>query len=575
MRFSRRRNQSLLVLPLLVVSALAGGVWLAAQQVPPAPPPTPAAVLRVTTRLVLVDVVVTDRDGRPVTDLKPEDFTLLEDGHPQPISTFSLEQPGRPAEERSAPPPKLPPDVYTNRPEYRLAPGPLTILLLDVLNTPARDQAYAREQMLRYLATQLKPGQRTAILVLGNSLLLLQDFTTDPRLLQAALQKLRPQTSAALGREEATTEIPVQVADMVPQAVVQNLQRMEAEYVAVATDSRVAMTLAALRAIARATAGYPGRKNLIWVSASFPFVLIPEQAENFDLFRSYADEMRRTANQLTDAQVAVYPVDARGLVGYTIADASDSGRQRFGGRVRSGGGFGDQVARNNQMLVDTQHTMRQIAADTGGRAFTNRNDIDQAVALGTTDGSTYYTLGYYPQDKAWDGKFRRIQVKVARKRLEVRHRRGYYAVDPIARPEETPAKEKEAELLAALSDPLPPNLVTFLAHVPPPTGSAVTIEFSVDAHTLAFEEVEEGRQHCNVDFLAAAFSPEGKVVKSASQTVDARLRPETFTRARQEGLPFRLQLELDPGRYQMRLIVRDNRTGMLGTVDVPLLVGQP
>lgn len=571
MRRGRSGSQSFRYGELLILLVLAGAVWLAAQQ---PPPQAPSTVLRVTTRLVLVDVVVTDHDGRPVTDLKPEDFTLLENNKPQPIATFSLEQPGPPAAARAEPLPKLPADVYTNRPEYRLPPGPLTILLLDLLNTPARDQAYAREQMLHYLSTQLQPGQRTAILVLGNNLYLLQDFTTDPRLLQEALQKLHPQTSAALAREEATTEIPSQIADVVRASVVQNLQRVEAEYIAAATDSRVAMTLGALRAIARATAGYPGRKNLIWVSAAFPFVLIPEQAEDFNLYRSYADDMRRTANQLTDAQVAVYPVDARGLVGFTVADAADSGRDRIGGHVRSGPGFGDQVGRSNQMLVDTQHSMRQIAADTGGRAFINRNDIDQAVALGIADGSTYYTLGYYPQDKTWDGKFRRIEVKLARHGLGVRHRRGYYALDPLARPEQTPEKEKEAALLAVLSDPLPPNLVTFLAHVPPPEGGKLAIEFNVDAQSLSFEEVE-GRQHANVDFLVAAFSPEGKVVKSASDTVDARLRPETSARVRQEGLPFRLELELGPGRYQLRLVVRDNRTGWLGTVDVPLVVGQP
>ncbi|MGH9788205.1 MAG: VWA domain-containing protein [Candidatus Acidiferrales bacterium] len=286
---------------------------------PPARPPAgrsdiPAAVLRITTRLVLVDVVVTDKDNRPVTGLTRDDFVLLEDGAPQTISTFSFESPASRAAGRPAPPP-LPENVYTNRPEYRMPPGPLTILLLDALNTPATDQSFARQKMLEYLETQLLPNQRTAILGLTTSILILQDFTTDPALLKAAVRKHLPQTSAALAREEGGVEIPEFIASALPEEALQNIERFETESSAVALDSRVKTTLAALRIIARAVAGYPGRKNLIWVSAAFPFTFIPEDSENYDLLRFYADDIRRTAGSLTDAQVAVYPVDARGLVG--------------------------------------------------------------------------------------------------------------------------------------------------------------------------------------------------------------------------------------------------------------------
>lgn len=567
---------------------LASGGWLAAQQAPPQK--LPATVLRVTTRLVLVDVVVTDKKGRPVTDLSQEEFALLENGRPQQIAVFSLTAPAREAAARPVPPP-LPAHTYTNKPEYHQPPGPLTILLLDMLNTPVLDQAYARDQMLRYLTTQVQPDQRIAIMALTNSLLLLQDFTSDPRLLQAALKARRPQPSVQLAREQPSFN-PDTIAQLgdVPPTVLENIERFEEEQAAAALDIRVATTLAALQAIADATAGYSGRKNLIWVSAAFPFAIIPEEASSSSVFRSYADEMRRTAAALTDAQVAVYPVDARGLVGYELGLAAESGRDRRG-RLRMGPGVGEEILRRSRTLQDSHSTMREIAEDTGGRAFVNRNDIDAAVALSVADGSTYYTLGYYPEKEQWDGKFRKIDVKLARKGLALRHRRGYYAADPSqvrlrpARKKEKKAKgqapeksAKDLELLGALYSPLPATLITFQAHVPPPVPAAratVPIEFLVDSDALSFEADAQGRQYCSLDFLAAAFTPDGRVAAHLSQTLDGWLGPDTYPHVRQQGLRFQMQLELEPGRYLLRLLVRDNRTGMLGSTDIPLVLEKP
>lgn len=561
------------------------GATLALAQQPPSPD-LPATVLRVTTRLVLVDVVVTDKDGKPVKGLTRDDFQISEDGKPQRLATFSFESPfERPAMQ----PEPLPPNVYTNRPEYRMPPGPLTILLLDALNTPVREQAYARDQMLRYLKTQLKPDQRTAIFALGNQLFLLQNFTTDPGLLQAALDKFLLKPSVALQREEADTPLPPEgvalLAALAPQMLA-NLQRFETERAFALRDSRIQMTLAVLRAIARGTAGYRGRKNLIWVSAAFPFVLVPERPEDFDLYRTHTEDMRRTATILTDAQVAVYPVDARGLVGFTMADASISGRNAAG-QAMAGGEFGTVLDAQISDVTGSHQTMEKLAEDTGGKAYYNRNDIDTAMELSVADGSTYYSLGYYPEKEKWDGKFRRIEVKLAREGVKVRHRRGYYAFDPFDRPKpkevkgDKDTKIKDEELLAALGDPLPATVVTFLAHVPPPPaplpgfGAPVTVRFLVDAKTLSFEETSDGRRRFDADFLVAAFAPDGKVAKSLNHTVGAPLSAPSYARALEQGLRYEMKLELEPGSYQLRLIVRDNRTGLVGTADVPLVVSKP
>ncbi len=584
---------------LLVFSGAAPAQQPAPPQAGPAPQKAgrtdvPAAVLRVTTRLVLVDVVVTDKDNRPATGLTRDDFVLLEDGKPQTISTFAFESPAVRAAGQPQPPP-LPPNVYTNRPEYRMPPGPLTVLLLDALNTPVTDQSFARQKMLEYLETQLLPNQRTAILALAENILVLQDFTADPALLKAAVRKHLPQTSAALAREEGGLEVPELIASAVPAEVLANIERFETESSAVALDSRVKTTLAALRVVARAVAGYPGRKNLIWVSAAFPFSFIPEDSENYDLLRIYSDEIRRTASTLTDAQVAVYPVDARGLVGAIGAQlptALESGRSSVG-RVAIGRDAGTAMDNRLRPMLDSQHTMKQIADATGGRAFLNRNDIDRAVTLSVEDGSTYYTLGYYPEDKSWNGKFRKLQVKPNRDGLRVRHRRGYYAIDPTepfrsdtGRKKDEPTgeidsvEERRAELRAALSNPLPATAVTFRVGVPPPApaaaGNAAKVEcrFLVDAHTISFVE-NAGAQQSSLDFLVVAFDPQGKGVTSSYQTVETSLPPERYHWTKENGLPYALSLELAPGRYQLRLVVRDNRTGLVGTADASVLIGEP
>lgn len=571
---------------LLTVLAVGTAAWLFAQSAPRADIPAP--VLRVTTRLVLLDVVVVDKDGRPVTDLTEPEFTLLDNGNPQKIAVFSFEQP---AKQPPEPLPLLPPNVFTNEPSYRTPPGPLTILLLDLLNTPLEDQAYSREQMLRYLKTQLQPDQRVAILALTRQLHLLQDFTSDPRLLLAAMERIRTKpVPTGTGPEDNPDMLLAMIAQAQGwgpnafEAITGSLIRLESEQISMALDRRVQITLDALEKIARAVGGYRGRKNLIWVSAAFPFTLTPDRIGRFNradqagFSRSFAGSLRQTASFLADSQVAVYPVDASGLVGAAIGGAETKSI----GTV----GIGSQAASNlNQAAASasmSHDTMNELAKETGGRAFYNRNDIDNSVALSVADGSTYYTLGYYPEHKKWDGKFHRLEVRVQRSSLAVRHRRGYYADEPLlpAKPPGEPVskeekKEKEMELLTALLAPLPATGVSFRATVPLPVPAKTThveVQLEVSSDAVLFEPAAGGTQRCNVDFLTAAFSPTGEIVKYVYQTLDANLRPETFARVRHQGIPYKTQLELPLGNYSLRIAVRDNRTGLLGTVEIPLVM---
>jgi VWFA-related protein len=570
---------------LAFIVALFSASTISPQQAPSPQSQTPASAATVhqTTRLVLVDVVVNDKHGNHVTNLTAGDFALRDRGRPQTIAVFSNEHEGESLAEKAPPPPPLPPDVFTNRPEYRHVEGPPTVLLLDGLNTEVADQQFSHDAMLQYLRTQLKEGQKTAILALNNSLLLLQDFTTDPRFLVAALDKNLPRTSWELSGP-GIVQLSQTESDSIPAKTLYLLDQLNQRHAAEGMDARVRITLAALRSIARAVDGIPGRKNLIWVSSAFPFSLLVRSSNYFDEDRSYGDETRRTAELLASARVAVYTVDARGL---TVGLNTKYGRKPTGlvetveqpDNLHS---VAEQLANSPDVTAGSHDTMRDLAKETGGLAFYNQNDIKHAVALSAADGGSYYTLGYYPEGIRWDGKFRRIAITVAGHGLETRYRSGYFAVDvaQTLASENPQQRERRAfeELRAALADPLPATQVTFRAHIPatqPAAKAQVQIQFLVDTASISFDGVEAGRPHCSLDFMVAATSPEGKIITADSRTVDAHLESAHYAQATQHGLPFSMSLALAPGSYSLRLAVRDSPTGQIGTLTVPVSVPAP
>jgi VWFA-related protein len=571
-------------LSLTVLCCVAAGGWFQAPA--PSPPEVPAPTIRVSTHLVLVDAVVTDKQGKAVTGLRPEDFVVEENGKRQKISTFSTQRDNAPA---SAP--ALPPGIYSNKAAYRLTGAPIVVLLLDALNTTFKDQAYARQQMLRFVQEQYQPGQRMAVFTLTGPLHVLQDFTSDPRILYTALQRYKPQPQEFANAGRATTgEAGPSTAGAVitgldpgagpvngvtadsgmGAAAVQAISVAQAEIqsfagaqVAYAEDQRAVLTIAAFNSLSRILGGLTGRKSIIWVTGAFPFTLIPEERNMTDAelaeslpsldtrrvsehaagnyaatFRqAHADDIREVSSRLSSAQVSVYPVDARGL-----SVSTD---------------------------IDAQETMREIARETGGRAYVNQNEIRYGVVRAIEDESATYTLGYYPENKKYDGKYRQIKVKVNRDGVDVLHRRGYYALDPTS----VKGYDPNRETAAALGDAAPATLVAFSAQIRPPAENSVKgkvgVTFLVDAATFSAEDASGGK-HLNLAFFATLYSPDGKMLENASQKVDQTFNAETYQQILQHGLMLHMDLDPKPGTDQVRLAVQDNRTGMVGTINARL-----
>jgi hypothetical protein len=214
--------------------------------------------------------------------------------------------------------------------------------------------------------------------------------------------------------------------------------------------------------------------------------------------------------------------------------------------------------------IDAQETMREMARETGGRAYVNQNEIKVGVERAFADESAAYTIGYYPENKKYDGKYRSIKLKVKRDGVEVQNRRGYYAIDPT----QVKGYNPQQEVASALGDIVPATLISFKAQVKPPSANSVPgkigVTFLVDAGTLSAEDASGGKR-LNVTFYATIYSG-GKIVANASQKVDRTFDANTYQQIVQKGLM--LHLDMDPKPGQLRLAVQDAKTGLVGTINV-------
>lgn len=538
-------------------------------------------VLKAVADVVAVDVIASDNSGQPVTDLKAEDFTIFEDGKEQPIRAFNSQHAS--ANEPGGAPVtfNLPDNVFTNVPRYQVNSA-ATIVLLDSLNATSNQRAQARDAMLKYLAA-IPSGQPVAVYTLGSKLRLLQDFTTDPIGLKASLANLKPQA----GGDQEVSVSALLSGSLTPEEVIQQMQRFRQENTVFPADVRLRSTLNALNALARLLSGYPGRKNLIWVSEAFPLTINPNtelQGEIVADQRNYALSIADTAESLLDAQIAVYPVDAAALAALgnpaSSTQPSHANSSTEASTPSGAGSSGAEASGNEPGAIQSSHSaMDDLSQRTGGLAFYNRNELEKAIAATIADGSVYYTLAYVPANKDWNGRFRKIQVKAKRPGITLRHRFGYYAVN---RKIFTTRNEKEqAEAFSQALDLDSPVSTTlrFDAGVIQPsqdTGNKVVVNFAVDSHAVSFEKQSDGSEHASVDCAVRAYSDQGALLKTEAGTTTANLDTEAFKKVMQQNMLLcRQPIELPPGHYILRLGVRDEATGLVGTTNARVNVPRP
>ncbi|HEV7521240.1 MAG TPA: VWA domain-containing protein [Candidatus Angelobacter sp.] len=548
-----------------------------------------AAVLKVKTRLVVVDVIALDHKGNPVADLKADDFTLQEENKPQKIRVFNFQQApqGQPA---TLTPVTLSANRITNMPRFKTSSA-LNVLLLDGINVTNANQKYAREEMLKFLE-KLPAGQPLAVYAMGTKLRMLQDFTVDPALLKEAVKKAKSNALGVRSQSSNAVDLPPATLDALPPAMLMQILRFGQDQAINQMDERVRLTIEQLGALARNLSGFPGRKNLIWMSEAFPAYLFPTDpdptgknssstaASQLPIVKNYQAQIDHASDLLANAQVAVYPVDA-GAVGnhdvYSSLSNTDSSGNYLGNSARgairngmTGSAQASEISNATETSMNSHSTMNSVAEQTGGKAFYNTNDLNRAIRDSMEDGSTYYTLGYYPENKDWDGRFRRIAVRVSRPGVKLHYRQGFYAIEPKVYAKQDP-KIQAIDMGSALDIGNPiSTALPFQAVVTPPSaqnGNKVQINFGVDAHAIGFELKEDGLQHAAVDCGVRAYSKTGESLKLQGNTFNAALTPEQYQKVMKAIFPCNQTLELPPGEYFLRLAVRDTNNGLIGTAN--------
>jgi len=525
-------------------------------QTPTNAPAPPQTVWKAITRMVQVNVVVHARKGEPVTDLKKEDFAIYDQGQEQKVESFSMESAQPLMQAGNSKPEPLPPNTFSNRVELKKAtPNAITIILLDGLNSRPEDQASARQQVIKFL-NQMQEGDRVALYALGRELKVLHDFTTDPAELERALARHR----GHLGTEVADAEYAD--SDTGDALLDQFLNEASQKLADFQTIRRVETTQAAIEAIANRAARLPGRKNLIWISGGFPMNIgldgfnVSETQEQ----RTFTDELERAARAVNSANLAIYPIDTRGLVG--ISDNAASNRGTISPRKAA------QIpvqSKANRSLQQAHDTMEALAQRTGGKAYYNTNDIRQAIRSAIDDAKVTYILGYYPTHNNWNGSFHELKVQVNRKGLDVRHRNGYFAfADQSTKPEDRQRALQEAAWSALEATSL--GLTVRAARDYPQPGK-LRVVLLVNTRDISFEQKGD-RWTCMLDILYVQQPAAGQPASVVTDSLALNLTRENYLAIMKEGLLFNKDLNFGDAAYLLRVAVRDAHSGNVGSVNI-------
>ena len=573
----------------------------------PAPLGSATTTLQVTSRIVYVDVVVHDSHGNLVHGLTQKDFKVFDDGHPQPIDYFvahdyDLNAPhSGPVTSAGASK-----NEFSNVPVHGPA-GAINIILFDLVNTAPQDQAYARKQMLKFL-TALPPGQQIALFVLTNRLHLYQSFTGASDLLTAAAKMINPKDmqlyksdSAQMRQIDELGRLQSATGEFDPGGFVGHLADLITFQNEQEDEVRQRITLSAFAQIAQAAAGYPGRKNLYWLSGSFPFSVAlqseyniagPLQFSNLPNpelptpdFSAVVDTSRLIAN----SQIAVYPISVLGLqtggVGVDVSGQSMTSMSGTLGQSNSGSNngnmnhtMGDTLAQQFFNRSTLRGTMNDIARETGGEAVFGSNDIAGALRRTMEDGSNYYTLAYSPENTPWNGAFHKIKVEVLGHHYSLTYRRGYFANSGAVA-----GQDAASELNVALQPGTPQSTMLLLkskVRMPTKSDPDLLLDATVDPSGISLSNGPSGVRHGQLLVLLVALNrgPNGKLAPQpegppqTSGTLHLNFTPAQYRSILKTGINFALRLPLKPGSYLLRLGVVDMNNHRLGTLDMPLTV---
>ncbi len=529
---------------------------------------TPAPfVLHAETRLVQLNVVVENHKGKPIEDLKKEDFTLLDNGKPQEIALFGRERNPRPKEadvgkngtNDGAQTEVLAPNEFGNRLRHTdELPGSVTVILFDALNTEFHDQAYARTQILKFLH-QLQPQDHVAIYLLTGHLRVINEFTQDSKSLLEAIEKFQAMPSLQLAD---SSELPVSIKDTgltkakEAAAVAMLLNDMHSKLSDLADAQRVSITAQAIEAIANHVSGIPGRKNLVWISGAFPISISLTSNEKSPVdsaAQNFTPQMERVARALNQSNMAIYPVDARGLL--------------LGDILRPSSPYCPGCGTTLQEGQSEQSTMDLLAERTGGHAYYNTNDIKGAIRRTLADAQYTYVIGYYPDHGAWNGAYHILTLRLRKPGATLRYRKGYFA---LAYPTES-AEATHNALTEAVWSPVDATSLGIRARIQSVYMATrkLDLRVRVEAADLRLNDVN-GRHQGKVDAIYLQLGAGDAVIGVEPLSYYLDMDDAEYQAILRGGYELKTPLTIESGTQNLRVVIRDSGSGLLGSVTVPL-----
>lgn len=521
------------------------------------------------TILVQVPTVVTDKSGAHIHNLAKEKFHVFENGKEQKIASMEeiVSIPAPPSA------PALRPGVFTNAVESGKTRN-ATLIALDTVNTPFLDQAYGRQQLVKFLSQNVDPNQPIAmVMITSKGLKVVQSLSSDPGTLVKILKKLSGEISdndmidvdtravAAVSGGTSTLSdlngglfqpLGAGVTNSVLGDFVSNGDVLYAQF---RQDNAIETTMQAFLGIAWTLSGLEGRKTMLWATGGFPFYMdSPGALPGGHLSALY----ERAMQALNDAQVVIYPVDIRGLV--NISPVADGKTRRAPGTT--------QFTQRAWLQQSTLDTLVQFAQMTGGRAFYNTNDVAGSFKKAIDDASSYYMLTYYLDTKNQKSDWRKLQVKVDEKDAEVRSRTGFLVTNTTMNPMLT----SQADLKYAVTAPFDATGIPFELRLRGQTaeGDKKRVSFGLQIPTDRVT-IEAEHNGFDLDFVAVA-NKDGAVIASVSQPAKGALSAENLAKVKASGVLYSNSLVLAPGSYQLKVIVRDNLSGKMGSVSAPVTV---
>lgn len=546
------------------------------------------------THVVLVNVVAKDKHGKPVADLTRDDFVLRDNGQEQKIGLFALEEAGETATAVGS---SLGRVTFTNRPAAGVAA--VTAFLFDELNTKIADQELAKKDFLRYLR-ELPANSRVAVFALGDSLSLLHDFSEDMASLLAAIEKhknrVNPEVDAATAPPASANSL---TGDQKTTAQWDSFMQSSSQpYVDYAETVRATRTAAALETIAGHLRGISGRKTMIWISGGFPIQLglhnsvdtVPQGNSNArqsggsgggrgggkgaggkggggrssggssnsvgsnsstaalattelpGTGLSFESDVARAIRALNEADVAVYPVDARGV---TVAAAFQADRSSIGKRSKP--------AKALSGPDYNYETLETLAGETGGQTFHHINDLSAAIREAAGDARVSYSLAFSPPSGSLDDSYHRLELTVKRPDVKLRYRPGYVAARGAA---------VAPPLAEAIANPVAMAGIGLAVHLDPVDGGYMA-SVTIDARNITLEP-KDGKWIGSLQFLVVV----GKVEQLT--TIPLNFSEAMFHQIQEKGLVLGARVKTPPGTTGFSMGFRDIPSGMVGTLHVPL-----